>query len=135
MPTHYTFLFLYSFYKITGVCRFVFSVRLWIKICHSLWRTIIFVIFFFQTLCVVGIRDGCLLYSIVSCMMIMRAGTNNINVRICFMCVSVPMSNNQNQQDDTSIVENQKLSTQVTYNIYHIYNKYLNDSVRTLSCI
>lgn len=54
-------------------------------------------------------------YSIVSC--IIRTpcvGTNNINVRICFMCVSVPMSNNQNQQDYTSIVENQKLSTQVT---------------------
>jgi len=41
---------------------------------------------------------------------------------LCFMCVSVPMSNNQNQQDDTSIVENQKLSTQVIYNIYCIIN-------------
>lgn len=32
---------------------------------------------------------------------------------MCILFVSVPMSNNQNQQN-TSVVENQKLSTQVS---------------------
>lgn len=106
------------------VLSFQLACRL--RFCYSLWRrtirNLLLLLFFFflskPFMWYTGIFRGWLLYtmySIVSGVM-MRARANNINVR--FMCVSVPMSNNQNQQDDSSIVENQKLSTQVTSILY-----------------